>query len=545
MSTSSVVEELPTGARKVTIIGTILFGGFVFSLNARGTVLQSPVIVQAFALDRYKVQWITGAESMAGLTALLTSIYLSKLVGARRTYLLGAACLTAGSVCEALARTPWELFVAGTLRSCAGFYGIPGITILQRCVPGYTRFAYCTYLALVFGGRKPGDRQVEPHRLAHDGVQPVLADVVIVISRCVLGPCLILIGLFLFQDDRPAQRPEHGFDFAGAGLFVASFGLVLFLLYRGNYLGWRVSTPIVTAALALLTALALFIWRELVAAEPFLNVGGFAYRTVALSMLASGFWCAAMYGVAIQLPDCLLVLGYEHWKTGWVILPMGLIVVAVMFVGGFVRDRGRLVWMFRLGLAGMTAMGFWLARIDLYTPWQWVMGVSSLWAVFAGLCMSPVSQLTFEGQPAGAAGATGGNEILHAHLQRDGGHPARRGLARPGRLVGAGIRTGQCCNGSGSSSGRYASHPRPPGPPRQLPRGGRGAGRGGPRLLGQSSCPGDRLPNRPAILLLPECGRADRRVFHSPAKRDQRLRHSLTGRLAFPFLRLRKRRWMH
>jgi hypothetical protein len=106
------------------------------------------------------------------------------------------------------------------------------------------------------------------------------------------------------------------------------------------------------------------------------------------------------------------VLGFEHFKTGWVILPMGLIVVAVMFLGGFVRDRGRLVWMFRLGLAGMTAMGFWLARIDVYTPWQWVMGVSSLWAVFAGLCMSPVSQLTFEGQPPEAAGATGGMKFF-------------------------------------------------------------------------------------------------------------------------------------
>src|SRR5262249_8992753 len=68
---------------------------------------------------------------------------------------------------------------------------------------------------------------------------------------------------------------------------------------------------------------------------------------------------------------------------------------------------GGLVWMVRVGLAGMTAMGFWLARIDIYTPWQWVMGVTSQWAVFAGLCMSPIAQLTFEGQPPEAAGATG------------------------------------------------------------------------------------------------------------------------------------------
>jgi hypothetical protein len=86
---------------------------------------------------------------------------------------------------------------------------------------------------------------------------------------------------------------------------------------------------------------------------------------------------------------------------------MGLLVLAAMFLGGFVRQRGALVWLYRVGLAGMTVAGVWLARIDIYTPWQWVMGVSSLWAVFAGMCMSPVAQLTFEGQPPAIAGATG------------------------------------------------------------------------------------------------------------------------------------------
>jgi DHA2 family multidrug resistance protein len=405
MSASPAEQPVPTGAQRWTIIGTTLVGAFVFSLNSRGSVLQSPVVVQAFAMDRYKVQWITGAEAVAGLTALLASIYLIKLVGARRVFLLGTACLTVGCLGEALARTPWELFVAGVVRSCAGFYSIPALTILQRCLPGHARFGYCTFLALVFGGQVT----VEPIG-ALLAFHPSWWTLFLALGVC--GACLVLVALFLFPDDRPGRLPEHGFDFAGAGLFVAVFGLVLFLLYRGNYLGWRVSTPVWAAAVTALAAAALFVWRELAAAEPFLHLGGFAFRTVALAMLASGFWCAAMYGVAIQLPNCLLVLGYEHFKTGWVILPMGLIVLAVMVLGGFVRDRGSLLWLFRVGLAGMAVVGLWLARIDIYTPWQWVMGVTSLWAVFAGLCMSPVSQLTFEGQPPEAAGATGGMKFF-------------------------------------------------------------------------------------------------------------------------------------
>jgi DHA2 family multidrug resistance protein len=395
----------PTGARRWTVIGTAFAGAFVFSLNARGSILEIPVIIQAFALDRYKVQWIIGAEAAAGLTALFSSIYLIKLVGARWTFLLGVSCLTVGCVGEAMARTPGELLAAGVVRSCAGFLTIPGLTTLLRLLPDRGRFVSCTYLSLVYGGQ-----------VVAGPIGALLAFNpswrLLFLILCLCGIALALIALFIFPDDRPARRPEHGFDFTGAGLFVLALVLILFLLYRGNYLGWRVSTPVWAAAGAVLVVLALFVWRELTAADPFLDLRAFTFRTVALAMLASAFWCAALDGVAVQLPNCLLVLGYEHRKTGWVILPMGLIVLSVMVLGGLVRDRGRLVWLFRFGLAGMTVTGFWLARIDVYTPWQWVMGVSSLWAVFAGMCLSPIAQLTFEGQGHEAAGATIGMKFF-------------------------------------------------------------------------------------------------------------------------------------
>src|SRR5260370_14851298 len=108
MSASPAGQTLPTGAQKWTTIGTILVGAFLFSLNARGTVLEGELKVQAFALDRYKIQWITGLDGVAGLTSLFSSIYLIKVFGARRVFLLGAVCLTVGCLGETLARTPWE-----------------------------------------------------------------------------------------------------------------------------------------------------------------------------------------------------------------------------------------------------------------------------------------------------------------------------------------------------------------------------------------------------------------------------------------------------
>ena len=69
--------------------------------------------------------------------------------------------------------------------------------------------------------------------------------------------------------------------------------------------------------------------------------------------------------------------------------------------------RPHYVWLLRVGLAGMTALGLELARVDLFATWQWVMGTTCLWAIFAGICLAPIAQLTYEGQPPAAAATTG------------------------------------------------------------------------------------------------------------------------------------------
>jgi len=114
-----------------------------------------------------------------------------------------------------------------------------------------------------------------------------------------------------------------------------------------------------------------------------------------------------MYGVAIQLSRYLLLRGYERWKSGWVLLPMGLVLLATMLLGGLLVRRIQCVWALRLGLAGMTVTGFWLSRADLYTSWQWLMATTTLWAFFAGLCLPPIGRLVYEGQPPAQASSTG------------------------------------------------------------------------------------------------------------------------------------------
>jgi predicted MFS family arabinose efflux permease len=390
----------PTGLPRWLVIGTLLLAAFTFSLNAKGTVLESQIIVQRFALDHYRAQWITGPEGVFGLTAFFSSIYLVKLFGTRRVFIAGAILLTGGSLLVSVAQTALQQGVGGVIRNCAGLYMIPTLTMFQRLMPGRQRIAYCIFLTLVYAGQvlaEPIGALIAFH--------PSWRALFVVTT--VSGAWLVLAAFFLFPDDRPESGPAHGFDFAGLGLFMAGLALILFLLYRGNYLGWWTSNAVWSAAIALALVLALFVWRELTAPEPYLPFGAFAYQTIAVTMLVSAFWCGSLYGVALLLPDCLLAVGYDYWKTGWVMMPMGITLVGSMLLGAMLWRRHHYVWLLRVGLTGMTVFGLALARLDLFVTWQWVIGMSMLWALFGGVCLAPIGQLTYEGQRADAAATTG------------------------------------------------------------------------------------------------------------------------------------------
>jgi MFS family permease len=391
---------MPTGAAKWTVLGTLLLTAFAYTLNTKGTILESKLIVQALGTDHYRNQWLTGPAAVVGLVVIFLPLYYLRVFGVRRLYLVGALCLGLGCLGAALQRTPLQAGVAAVIRSCACLVAIPGLTLFQQLVPTRKGFAMSLFLAVVYGGQivaEPVGALLAFH--------PSWRALYVILAA--VSVWFLAAGLFLFPDDRPTTRPNNPFDWPGMILAAVWLALVFFLLYRGNYLGWGVSTPICLAAAALVAVTGLFIGRELTAPEPFISLAGFGYRTVAVTMLCAAFWSAALYGVTLHLSDYLLVRGYEHWKAGWVMVPMSLLLIVAMVLGALLVQRPRYVWTLRVGLAGMTLVGFRLAAVDLYSSWQELMGLSSVWAVFTGLCLPAIGRLVYEGQPPDAARSTG------------------------------------------------------------------------------------------------------------------------------------------
>src|SRR5262245_47546707 len=271
---------LPTGAAKWTVTSTVMLALFTYTLNTKSTVLQANQITQALALDRYKAQWITGPENVIGLVAIFAALHFMRVFGIRLLFVAGAACLTLGSVGTMLSQNGWQEAVSGSVRSVTSLYAIPALTLLMQMFPRRKGITYCTCLAFVYGGQvlaEPlgGLIAFNPSWRAGFGI------------IAALGAWFVVCGWFLLPDDRPSRWPAQSFDWLGVFLFTALLSFVLVLLYRGNYLGWWISTPIWLTIGGVCLALVLFIWREAVAGDPFINLRALSFRTVAVTTAAA------------------------------------------------------------------------------------------------------------------------------------------------------------------------------------------------------------------------------------------------------------------
>ena len=173
-----------------------------------------PVIVQALRRGSFQGSWITGGGGRRPDRGSLSSIYL-------------VSWLAAGCSCSARLprrRVPGQASAAEVVR-CGNSTQLCGLLFDPRPhhPSAVSAGAYAVRLLHLpaAGLWRSGDRRGRSAALLAFNPSWRLLFAVLG-ARAV---CLVLVGLFIFPDDRPRHRPEHAFDFAGAGLFVAIFGL--------------------------------------------------------------------------------------------------------------------------------------------------------------------------------------------------------------------------------------------------------------------------------------------------------------------------------
>ena len=166
-----------------------------------------------------------------------------------------------------------------------------------------------------------------------------------------------MVSAFLF-DASFHRRPRH-VDLAGIVLMVVGFGCLQLVLDLGERRDWFDSSLVLMCGVLAACMLAGFVIRELMAAEPILDLTVFSDRNFSIGTLA-----IFLVGLGFNSSLLLLalytqtVLGYDAWTAGLTLAPGGLgTMIALMISGRLVSRMDQ-----RLMLAG----GCTLAAVALF-----------------------------------------------------------------------------------------------------------------------------------------------------------------------------------
>jgi DHA2 family multidrug resistance protein len=175
----------------------------------------------------------------------------------------------------------------------------------------------------------------------------------------------ILSFLILARYLRDTGKPQRAsVDVAGISLLVVSVACLQYVLDQGQRDDWFSDQSIVACTVICAFATAAFIWWELRAPRPIVDLRVLRQRTVAIGLLIAGIYAGIVFPPLLLLPQFTVDnLGFTSTLAGLLIgvraLPVLLLTIPVARLTGMPRVDLR--WLIGGGLALAGAGSLWLA----------------------------------------------------------------------------------------------------------------------------------------------------------------------------------------
>ncbi len=189
---------------------------------------------------------------------------------------------------------------------------------------------------------------------------------------------LILVSRFI-HDPPYLVREKGEIDWLGLALMTIGLGSLQLMLEQGEREDWFSSSFIVTLGVIAGAGLIFFIWRELTARRPAVDLRILRNPSFASATAIGGVLGMGLYGSLFLLPLFLQnLLGYSAMLSGLALMPRSLAMAVVMPIGGrfynklgprFLVGLGLVVSAYSFWALGRltTSMGFW----DIFFPQMW------------------------------------------------------------------------------------------------------------------------------------------------------------------------------
>ncbi len=176
---------------------------------------------------------------------------------------------------------------------------------------------------------------------------------------------LLLISRYI-HDPPYLVRHEGRLDYAGLAFLTVGLGALQLFLEKGEQWDWFESPFIVWLAVLAAAGIACFVWRELTAGKPAVDLRLFKDGNFLTGTLLGGIFGIALYGSLFMLPLFLQeILGYPALDSGLALMPRSLAMAVTMPLAGRVYNRCGPRLLVGIGML-VSGLSFWqLARLNL------------------------------------------------------------------------------------------------------------------------------------------------------------------------------------
>ena len=318
-----------------------------------------------------QVSWVVSSYAVANVIILPMTAWLGERFGTKRYFIFSLVAFTIASVlCGIATNLPMLIFARVLQGLGGGGLMAKAQAILFQTFPRKEQaMAQGFFGAIVIAGPAIG---------------PTLGGYLVTnvdwrwifFVNVPVGIGAVFMCLTFLPADKPHEGVNHGVDWAGIGLLTLGLGSLQTVLEEGQSEDWFDSTFIIVFMILAVVGLATFVWRELTAEHPIVDLRVLRYRSLWAGSILSVIVGMALYGTLFSVPIfAQTVLRYTSQQTGMMLLPSAIASAFTMPLAA--KALGKADPRALLVMGAMVLLGalFWLTKLspltgetDLATP---------------------------------------------------------------------------------------------------------------------------------------------------------------------------------
>lgn len=389
-----------SGGRKWVVAATVMIGNIMAVLDSSIVNVSLPDMAGNLGATIEEITWVVTGYILANVLMMPTVGMLSARYGRKRLYLVSIALFTVSSMLCGLATSLPVMVAFRVLQGLSGgvLVTVPQAILRESFPPEEQGIAMGVYgmgvvLAPAIGPTLGGwitDQYSWPW---------------IFFINVPVGLINLVMVQRIIEDPPYLVRSKARIDALGLGLMIAGLGALQLLLEEGERNDWFQSSFITALGAIAAAGMVLFVWRELVARRPAVDLRILGNLRFTVATFLGGVMGAGLSGVLFILPLFLQnLLGFTAMQSGLTLMPRSLAMLVMMPISGRIYNRAGPRLLVGSGLL-LIAFGFWqLSHLtiavgywDLVWPQVWQgIGFSFLFAALstAALASIPKERMT-------------------------------------------------------------------------------------------------------------------------------------------------------